>query len=201
MKVLRAKNWHKFQHYRTRRPPWIKIHRELLDDATYQCLPDASRALAVDLWLIASESSDALIRLSRESLAFRLRKTVEWLNAALKPLIESGLFIEEEPASTVPACGQHDATSESETQTETYSEKITGRRAISSALRLPGRDGPWRVWMSNYKIGDPWDEQTRGSRPEDSFEHQFIPLEALALWRASQGLPSRPGAKQLNAMC
>ncbi len=27
----RIKNWDKFQHFKNRRPPWIKLHREILD--------------------------------------------------------------------------------------------------------------------------------------------------------------------------
>jgi len=28
--MLRVKNWGKFQHYKDRNPPWIKLHRGLL---------------------------------------------------------------------------------------------------------------------------------------------------------------------------
>ena len=41
MRRLRIKNWAEFQHYRTRRPPWIKLHRGLLDDYAWHCLPEA----------------------------------------------------------------------------------------------------------------------------------------------------------------
>ena len=30
MKNLTIKNWHKFQHYKDRNPPWIKLHYEIL---------------------------------------------------------------------------------------------------------------------------------------------------------------------------
>jgi hypothetical protein len=41
----RVKNWTQFQHYRHRRPPWIKLHHGLLDDFAWHRLPEASRAL------------------------------------------------------------------------------------------------------------------------------------------------------------
>ena len=28
----RVKNWSKFQHYKNRNPPWIRLHVEILDD-------------------------------------------------------------------------------------------------------------------------------------------------------------------------
>ena len=49
------KNWSQFQHYRDRSPTWLKLHRSLLDDFDYHCLPIASKALAPFLWLLASE--------------------------------------------------------------------------------------------------------------------------------------------------
>ena len=53
---LTPKNWHAFQHYNKRNPPWIKLHRALLDDYEFSQLPVESRALAPMLWLIASEA-------------------------------------------------------------------------------------------------------------------------------------------------
>lgn len=53
MKLV-PKNWTSFQHYKDRAPPWIRLHRGLLDDYEFQCLPVASRALAPMLWLLAS---------------------------------------------------------------------------------------------------------------------------------------------------
>jgi hypothetical protein len=41
MTRLRVKNWAEFQHYRSRRPPWIKLHRGLLDDYAWHRLPEA----------------------------------------------------------------------------------------------------------------------------------------------------------------
>ena len=35
--ILRILNWEKFQHYKVRRPPWIKLHHSLLDDYAFHC--------------------------------------------------------------------------------------------------------------------------------------------------------------------
>lgn len=96
---LRVKDWPKFQHYKHRNPLWIKLYRSWLDDADFQCLPVASRALAPMLWLIASESLDGVIKDASRSLAWRLRQSESEFLDSLKPLIEKGFFIVEQDAS------------------------------------------------------------------------------------------------------
>lgn len=86
--VLRVKNWTKFQHYKHRRPPWIRLYHNLLDDYEYQTLPLASRALAPMLWLLASEHSDGEIPFNAVALAFRLHIDPVDFSQALKPLID-----------------------------------------------------------------------------------------------------------------
>lgn len=53
-KYLAIKNWDKFQHYRDRNPPWIKLHRELLTSTTWASADDASRVLAVAFMMLAA---------------------------------------------------------------------------------------------------------------------------------------------------
>lgn len=113
--VIVPKNWHTFQHYNKRNPPWIKLHRALLDDYDFSQLPVGSRALAPMLWLIASESKDGQIRMTFEALAFRLRMPVAFLADALEPLMNKGFFLD---ASNVLADRLQHATPETETETE-----------------------------------------------------------------------------------
>jgi hypothetical protein len=90
--ALRPKNWERFQHYKQRCPPWIKVYRTLLDDRDFMCLPVASKALAMMLWLLASEHTDGVIEGVPADWAFRLRMTDNELLVALKPLIDNGMF-------------------------------------------------------------------------------------------------------------
>jgi hypothetical protein len=90
--ILTPKNWTSFQHYKDRNPPWIKLHKSLLDNWEYQCLPDASKALAPMLWLLASEHPDGVIEMSEDALMFRLRKTLPELITAIQPLVSNGFF-------------------------------------------------------------------------------------------------------------
>lgn len=99
MAKLRVKSWENFQHYRDRRPAWIKLHKHLLDDYEFHRLPVASRALAPMLWLLASESKDGSIDYDVEKLAFRLRADKSEVEQGLEPLIAAGFFIVEHDAS------------------------------------------------------------------------------------------------------
>ena len=117
MKLV-PKNWVDFQHYRDRAPPWIKLHKSLIDDRKFQCLPVASRALAPMLWLIASEEKNGEFDGTPAELAFRLRQTEKEIDAALKPLISNGFFIVVQGASDLLAECKRDAIPETEGETE-----------------------------------------------------------------------------------
>jgi hypothetical protein len=81
----RVKNWEKFQHYRDRKPTWIKLYRELLDDPDWHELDgDASKVLAM-CWLVASEDEFGWLP-PIKTLAFRLRMTQNKLQQALMNL-------------------------------------------------------------------------------------------------------------------
>ncbi len=131
MPTYRVKNWDRFQHYKDRTPPWIRLHRGLLDDYEFHCLPDASRALAPCLWLLASENPDPSrgeIAAADEKIAFRLRMPVRKFQDAVKPLIEHGFFEMERDASEVLADGPHGATPEAETEAEGEVHTPRGRK-------------------------------------------------------------------------
>lgn len=115
MASIRVKNWAEFQHYKDRSPPWIKLHKTLLDNFEYQCLPLASRALAPMLWLLASESNDGLIDADFKKLAFRLRTTEKEVEEAIIPLITNGFFLGD---SDVLAGRKQDDMPEAEEETE-----------------------------------------------------------------------------------
>jgi hypothetical protein len=68
---MRIKNWNKFQHFKDRKPIWIKLYRDLLDDLNWHELDGKSAKALVMIWLIASENFGKLPE--TKSLAFRLR--------------------------------------------------------------------------------------------------------------------------------
>lgn len=133
--LLQPKNWAVFQHYKDRCPPWIKLHRDLLNDRVFMCLPLASKALAPLLWLLASESKDGTFDGSLDELVFRLHITPKDYEDGLKPLIHKGFFI---VASGVLADSYQVAIPETEREGETEKETKTEKRQKSNrGSRLP----------------------------------------------------------------
>jgi hypothetical protein len=133
--LLQPKNWAVFQHYKDRCPPWIKLHRDLLNDRVFMCLPLASKALAPLLWLLASESKDGIFDGSLDELVFRLHITPKDYEDGIKPLIHKGFFV---VASGVLAECYQDAIPETEREGETERETKTEKRQISNrGSRLP----------------------------------------------------------------
>lgn len=57
---LAVRNWAKFQHYKDRSPPWIKLYTELLDDAAFLGLPDAAKGQLCALFLLAAKRGNVL---------------------------------------------------------------------------------------------------------------------------------------------
>lgn len=112
---IKPKGWEHFQHYKKRRPPWIKLYRNILDDYDFQCLQLASKALAPCLWLIASEHEEGLIVVDFAKLSWRLRVPEIQVQEAIKELIDKGFFI---VASGMLAQCLHDAIPETEQSTE-----------------------------------------------------------------------------------
>jgi hypothetical protein len=125
--VIVPNNWAELQHYKDRSPPWIKLHKKLLDNYEFQCLPVASRALAPMLWLLASEHASGEIDAEPQKIGFRLRMSEQEVNDALAPLIDAKFFSPlDKPASrrlakaSAPqAKVERAARPETETETET----------------------------------------------------------------------------------
>ena len=127
---LRPKGWEKFQHYKDRCPPWIKLHRDLLNNRDFMSLPLASKGLAPLLWLLASESPDGSFDATTDELEFRLRISRKEIEDAIKPLISSGFF------ELLAGCYQV-AIPETERERETETEVETEKKAQQAAPVFP----------------------------------------------------------------
>ena len=142
--LLQPKNWAVFQHYKDRCPPWIKLHRDLLNDRSYMRLPIASKALAPMLWLLASESKDGVFDGSLDELVFRLHITPKEYQDGVKPLIDNDFFI---LVSGVLAERKQVAIPETETEGETETKK----KATSVAPPEGVSDSVWQEFKSLRK--------------------------------------------------
>jgi hypothetical protein len=90
---LAISNWDKYQHYKDRNPPWIKLSTDTFQDYNFGCLQDASKLLAICLWTLAARNKDG-----------KIPNDLEWikkqgnLSASIKPchlqeLIGEGFLI------------------------------------------------------------------------------------------------------------
>lgn len=55
-----VRNWDKFQHYKDRSPPWIKLHRSTLMDYQVTRLPDEAKAHLFLIWLLAADMDNRI---------------------------------------------------------------------------------------------------------------------------------------------
>jgi hypothetical protein len=141
--MITPKNWEKFQHYKHRKPPWIRLHRALLDKYEFVRLPVASKALAPCIWLLASEYDKGRIPLSLDAVAFRVRMSREDFITALKPLIDADFFETDEIAASAMLAA-HKQSSSTETETESETEKK--KRIPSKKIENENDDD----WPPNY---------------------------------------------------
>lgn len=139
--VLRIKDWHKFQHFKDRRPPWVKLYRELLDDIDWHELDARAAKALVMLWLIASENDGYLPETKK--LAFRLRMSE---TAALDVLSKLSHWLEQGDIKAISGRYQSDAP---ETEVET---EVEGETEIAPT-ELVGQkaDAPYKVPACPYE--------------------------------------------------
>lgn len=122
---MRVKNWRKFQHFKDRSPPWIKLYRDLLDDLDWHELPPQSAKALVMIWLIASENGGELPDL--KTLAFRLRLKEDQTKSIISSLSH---WLEQGDITPISEGPQSDSTEgEGETEKEVEKEREARKRA------------------------------------------------------------------------
>lgn len=150
------KNFSKFQHFKDRTPPWIKLYRDILDDPDWHDLPAEAAKVLVMLWVIASEDETKQGVLPEEKkLAFRLRVSEKALRIILSQLSNFVIKTDINPISnryqSVPVADELQTATETaryqtdaperageETERETETE---GERETESCAVPAQRDG------------------------------------------------------------
>jgi hypothetical protein len=126
---VKVKDWQKFQHFKDRRPPWIKLYRNLLDDVEYHNLsPIAAKYLPL-IWLLASEdeTKEGLLP-SASRIAFRLRISEKALLSIVSELSHWLIQDDIKPISERYQLGP------SETETETYKKEREGEATAIAVI-------------------------------------------------------------------
>jgi len=148
---FRIRNFEKFQHYKHRNPPWIKLYRDLWRDIEFSRLSDSSKAHLIGMFMLASRTGNK-IPFDSAWLARELATTEKVDFAALIKsnfLIPVGDF-----ASAMLARYKQNAPLEIEKETETEIEK-EGEKDISSEPSDFGKKNPSAGTPENIFIAIP----------------------------------------------
>lgn len=144
MNYLQVKDWAKYQHYKDRNPPWIKLETDTFMKYEFGLLSDASKLLAVCIWTLASRYKDPKLGLVPADLEYIKRQCnlgdsikIEHL----KELIDQGFIID---ASNALADCKQSASPETYSK-EAYSEETEERHILVDF------DGFWEAYG---KIGN-----------------------------------------------
>lgn len=95
MQYLEVKDFDRFQHYKDRHPPWIKLHYTSLSNYEITSLPDAAQGQLWKFWLLASRHGN------------RIPYDAKYLRREIKP--SGRLYLRELLASGLLAVCKHDA--------------------------------------------------------------------------------------------
>ena len=185
-----VKGFDKFQHYKDRSPPWIKLYNELLDDYEFGLLPDAAKMHLGAIWLLASRYNNRIPH-DAEWISGRINATE---NLDLDALTKAGFIIPEQGCSNAlasckqTACLEGEGEGEGERETEEERKlPSAAKETAASAVVLPPLPAclvrPKEV--SNAK---------RGTRLEPTWQ----PTEQDREFAASRGLDSGHTAEQFR---
>lgn len=132
--TLSVRNWTKFQYYKDRTPPWIKLHYELLTSPDWVMIDDASKLLAVVCMLVASRNEGCV----PNNPAY-LKKVGQLAKLpSFKPLIDCGFLESGADASNLLAdASPHARSRETETETDKEIETPISPKSTKGTKRGP----------------------------------------------------------------
>lgn len=154
-KYLRVKDWDKYQHYKDRNPPWIKLETDTFINYDFARLHDASKLLAICIWTLASRYKDPKLGLVPNDFQYIKRQCN--LGDLVKPehlkeLINQGYIID---ASNMLADCKQSAIPETETYSkETEAETkidLLSENQFETFWTLYGRIGTKQKALNSWK--------------------------------------------------
>jgi hypothetical protein len=193
--MARIKNWAKFQHFKDRRPPWIKLYRDILDDKEWHKLDPIAAKDLVSFWLIASEYDGELPDI--ETLAFRMRRPESDVLSSVSSLshwldqVDITLMSSCHHVAPVADVSDHQER-ETEGETETEKEERSPRKREPAISRPEDvAEQVWKDWLQHRKAKRATVTLTVIDGARSEAVKAGMSLEAfLVIWcrRGSQGL-------------
>lgn len=170
--TLKVKDWKKFQHFKDRTPPWIKLYRDILDDPDWHALsPECSKTLVM-LWLIASEDplKEGHLPCIRK-LCFRLRLKENDLRKQIDSL--SHWLGQDDINAISTRCRRDAPETETETEGETETDILLGAVPASE----PPADDP--VYLTYPTVGKVREWHLHKSRLDEYWKLYSKALDVL----------------------
>jgi len=135
---LSVKNWTDLQHYKDRSPPWIKLHSAILDSYEFECLPDASKAHLICIWMLASRTNNKI----NPDIKWLSRKICANSDIDLSILIDSGFLelnqplqcVEQDASMMLHTTGQHAIERESREEGEEEKREIIDNKNNANSI-------------------------------------------------------------------
>ena len=179
-------NFERFQHYKDRNPPWIKLYNELLDDYEFGRLQDASKMHLIAIWLLASRTGNK-IPYDAEWIKGRINATDD---VDLNGLKCAGFIELDEACSKMLAKRLQDARPETETETETEkrtpTESCAKRTLRDPYVQPPGFNEWWEECPRKRSKGDAHKIYVKIVKDGSATEAELLLAmrAAKAYWRA-----------------
>lgn len=188
---MRVKNWYKFQAYKHRRPPWLKLHRDLIEKREWIELDGEAAKLLVSLWILAAEKEGELP--DTENIAWRLRMS-EAETARCLGLLSA--FIEDAPCCAIKdAASAKTPEAKESVTTTTKKPAVKGVKDLVAAGVDVGHAADWlRVRREKRAplTATAWDALCREADHAGITPAQAVQMCAERGWQSYQARYGRP---------
>lgn len=159
MRMLKVNNWTRFQHYKDRNPPWIKLATDTFQNYDFGRLQDASKLLALCSWTLAARNPDG-----------EIPHDLDWIKAQcglgsgvtldnLNELIRKGYLVD--ASNLLASCKQ---SARPETETEAEREEEREEEESCSYPNIQNQESLGRRAEKNFCADDGVKKNSRGSR-------------------------------------
>lgn len=152
--TLSIRNWERFQHYKDRDPPWVKLYRDLLTSESWVLGTDLSRVVQVASTLLAPRYSNQI------PMRFDLLKRVMSLDCkpaefdkAIEHLVATG-FLEIQQVPSDPKVLEHFASTSLATCTSETEQKRAEQSRAEERKSAQARARPSNTCPEDFEITD-----------------------------------------------
>lgn len=192
--TISVKNWDRFQHYKDRDPPWIKLYRDMLTSESWVLGTDISRLVQIAITLLAARYQNDIpnqFPLLKKVASFdftekQFNKAVEFLASVnfleIKGVTSASNGLAHGASIMLATCNTETEQSRAEGETEQRQSRADTSAAAQPPVEFsdikslyPSRagDNPWpralKACLARLREGSTWTELTEGVRRYQSY--------------------------------